>query len=116
MSHCKRLLCVLAVLFMACACSSKIDYVDHDDVEVLDVKAVEEEEFILLHISFKNSSSSDVNRSVYRVEWFDEDENLLEQTSWRPVIVKGGVTVRAIERSTVPGAKDYRVIISNDAS
>ena len=116
MLHCKRLLCVLAVLLLACACSSKIDYLDNKDVKLFDVKAVEEDDFLLLHLNFKNSSSSDVNNTVYRVEWFDEDGNFLEQTSWRPVIVKGGVTVRATERSTVPGAKDYRIQISNDAS
>lgn len=48
--------------------------------------------------------------------WFDENGAMIEQTSWRPVVVKGGAPVYVKERSTVPGAKEYTLLISNDAS
>ena len=49
------------------------------------------------------STGSAANRT-YRVEWLDESGRRLEQSSWRPLIVKVGETARFTERSTVPGA------------
>lgn len=110
-------LAILALVLAAglTACGSKVNYLDNKDVKV-EERHVKEDGRLVVYLSFKNSSSSDVNHSVYRVEWMDDDGNVLETTSWRPLIVKGGVTVRATERSTVPGVTDFQLQLSNDAS
>ncbi len=115
MRRIEKALMAAVVALLLCACGSKVHYLDNDDVEVTDVKEVEDGDHLVVHLQFKNQDTSAVNHSVYRVEWFDGDDHPLEATSWRPLILRGGVTAHATERCTKPGAKNYKIVITNDA-
>ena len=106
---------LLGCLLSACGRSTHV-YTDTKDVKVDSIKHVVDGDFLVVTAVLVNKDSGSVQHSVYRMQWFDADGNLLEQSSWRPVIVKGGVEVYVKERSTVPGAKEYTLVISNDAS
>ncbi len=110
-----KALLVLVLLSLPAGCGSKVHYLDTTDVEIVSVKERTEDGVVVLNISFQNENSSDVNHSVYRVEWYDEDGNTIESTSWRPLTMRGGATVQVTERSTVPDVDDYKILISNDA-
>lgn len=92
------------------------EYLDNKDVKVQDVKQSKDGDFIVVTAKLVNDDDDDVTNSVYRVIWFDGDEMPIEQSAWRPIIVKGKVPVYIKERSTVPGAKSFKIMISNDAS
>lgn len=91
-------------------------YTDTKDVKIDTISHVADGDFLILTAVLRNKDDDSIQHSVYRVQWFDEAGTLLEQSAWRPVIVKGGAPVYVKERSTVPGAKEYTLIISNDAS
>lgn len=91
-------------------------YTDNKDVKVDSISHTQDGDFLVINAVLVNSSKGDIQHSVYRVQWFDKDGALVEETAWRPVIVKGGAPVYIKERSTVPGAAEYTVLISNDAS
>lgn len=91
-------------------------YTDTKDVKIDSISHVIEGDFLVVTAVLINRDDDAIQHSVYRMQWFDEAGALLEQSAWRPVIVKGGAPVRLKERSTVPGAKEYTLIISNDAS
>ncbi len=91
-------------------------YTDTKDVKIDSINHVEDGDFLVVSAVLVNSDKDSIQHSVYRVLWFDKDGVMIEQTSWRPVIVKGGAPVYIKERSTVPGATEYTVLISNDAS
>lgn len=105
--------CCLA--FAGCGRSTHV-YTDTKDVKVDSISHVADGDFLVISAVLVNDNKSSVQHSVYRVLWFDKDGAMIEQTAWRPVIVKGGDTVYIKERSTVPGATEYTVLISNDAS
>ena len=107
------LCCCLA--FAGCGRETHV-YTDTKDVEVESISHVVDGDFLVLSAKLVNDDDDSIQHSVYRVLWFDKDGMMIEQTSWRPVIVKGGDPVYIKERSTVPGATEYTVIISNDAS
>ncbi|MDL2306975.1 YcfL family protein [Desulfovibrio sp. OttesenSCG-928-C06] len=114
------LLALMASLVMlagltGCGGRATHEYADNEDVEVESIQGRMEGDLMLVYAVLRNSSSDDVNDSVYRVEWYDADGFLLEQTSWRPVKVKGGAAMHVRERSTIPGAKEYTLVISNDS-
>ncbi|MDR2161859.1 MAG: YcfL family protein [Desulfovibrio sp.] len=109
-------LIVLCVLLLAgCGRSTHI-YADNKDVEVDSITHIQDGEFLVVSAVLVSSDNDDATHSVYRMLWFDADGLLLEQTSWRPVVVKGGAPVHIRERSTIPGAAEYTLLISNDAS
>lgn len=113
-----KLLVVLAVVclaFAGCGRSTHM-YTDSKDVKVDSVNHTVDGEFLVLSAVLVNKDKGSVQHSVYRVLWFDEDGAMIEQTAWRPVIVKGGEPKYIKERSTVPGATEYTILISNDAS
>lgn len=110
------LLPVLLLLALAACGRPTHVYTDTKDVKVDTVSHTADGDFLVVTAKLVNSSDSAVNNSVYRIQWFDADGNLLEQSSWRPVVVKGGAPVYVKERSTVPGAKEFTILISNDAS
>ena len=91
-------------------------YTDNKDVSVDAINHVADGDFLVITATLVNSDSDDIQHSVYRVLWFDKNGTMIEQTAWRPVVVKGGTPVYIKERSTVPGAMEYTVLISNDAS
>jgi uncharacterized protein YcfL len=91
-------------------------YTDTRDVEIESVSHLQDGEFMVLSAVLVSADKDDVTHSVYRVLWFDDEGMMIEQTSWRPVVVKGGAPVYIRERSTVPGAAEYTILISNDAS
>jgi uncharacterized protein YcfL len=106
-------LCVL--LFAGCGRSAYI-YTDTRDVEIDSITHTQDGEFLVVSAVLVSGDEDDVTHSVYRILWFDADGALIEQTSWRSVVVKGGAPVHIRERSTVPGAAEYTLLISNDAS
>ncbi|MDR1359556.1 MAG: YcfL family protein [Deltaproteobacteria bacterium] len=107
------LLCLL--LLAGCGRSTHI-YADNKDVEIESISHIQDGEFLVVSAVLVSGDSDAVTHSVYRMLWFDADGMMIEQTSWRPVVVKGGAPVQVKERSTVPGATEYTLIISNDAS
>lgn len=107
------LLLALTVLFLAAACGSKrVRYLDGKDVTLASAQETRQGGFLSLRLGFQGTSSG-VYHTVYRVDWLDEDGEVMESTSWRPVIVRGGLMVHATEQSTVPGARSYTVVLSN---
>ena len=111
-----RLILGLLILALAACGRPTHQYTDTKDVKIHDISHVTDGEFLIVTALLKNSSSSSITHTVYRVQWFDANGALLEQSSWRPVAVKGGNAIYIKERSTVPGAKEYTILISNDAS
>ena len=112
------LFALAAVCFLAlagCGRSTHI-YTDTKDVKVDSITHVADGDFLVISAVLVNDDDDEIQHSVYRVLWFDKDGVMIEQTAWRPVIVKGGAPVYIKERSTVPGATEYTVLISNDAS
>lgn len=107
---------VLSCLVLAAGCGRATHiYTDTEDVEVDTVSHVVEGDFLVLSAVLVNDDPDDIGHSVYRVLWFNKDGVMIEQTAWRPVVVKGGAPVYIKERSTVPGATEYTILISNDA-
>ena len=107
---------VLCCLFFAGCGRSTHVYTDTKDVKVDEISHVADGDFLVISAVLVNKDEDSIQHSVYRVLWFNKDGTMIEQTAWRPVIVKGGAPVYVKERSTVPGAKEYTLIISNDAS
>lgn len=118
MSHIKlltpALLLVLALFVTSCG-SKEYEYAGNKDVKIerIDKREIEDG-FYEISIVFRNSSRSDLNHPKYRVHWFDENGFLLEETSWRPLRIKGGAAVYARERSTRPGVINFKVVIFNE--
>ena len=111
------LLCLALLMLSLAACGrSSVEYADNKDVEIESIDHKADGDYLVVQAVLRNNDPDDVNRTVYRVEWYDENGFLLEKTGWRPVLVKGGAAVHVRERSTIPGAKDYTLVISNDAS
>lgn len=113
-----KLLAVLAVVclvFSGCGRSTYM-YTDTKDVKVDSVNHKVDGDFLVISAVLLNKDKGSFHLSVYRVLWFDKDGAMIEQTAWRPVIVKGGEPKYIKERSTVPGATEYTILISNDAS
>lgn len=91
-------------------------YTDTKAVKIDSISHIADGDFLVVSAVLVNNDNGKINHSVYRMLWFDENGAMIEQTSWRPVVVKGGAPVYVKERSTVPGAKEYTLLISNDAS
>lgn len=108
------LLC-LALFIVACGGRSQYEYLDTKDVRIESIQHFKEGDFLVVQAILRNDSSSAVENPVYRMEWYDGNDRLIEQSAWRPLIIKGNDTVHITERSTVPGAKEYTLAISNDA-
>lgn len=103
-------------LLTACGGNTRpeYEYADNKDVKIENIdKRDIEGGFMEISITFRNKSKKDLNYPKYRVHWFDASGFLLEQSSWRPLRIKGGAAMYARERSTKPGAKDFTVVISN---
>ncbi len=112
-----KILLVLFCLGLLASCGrSTHEYLDNEDVKIQSVKHAKDGEFLVVTAMLVNDDDDDIQHSVYRVLWFDADGVLLEQTAWRPVVVKGKAPVYIQERSTVPGAEEFSIVISNDAS
>ena len=108
---------LLAVFLLLAGCGRAThQYTDTKDVKIDTISHVEDGDFLVVTAVLVNKSSGAVQHSVYRMLWFDKDGVMIEQSSWRSVVVKGGAPVYIKERSTVPGAKEYTLLISNDAS
>lgn len=108
---------VLCLLFSISACSRPNHiYTDTKDVKIENISHREEGNFLVVSAVLVNKDKSSVQNSVYRVLWFDKNGELIEESAWRPIVIKGGTPVYVKERSTVPGATEYTVLISNDAS
>lgn len=105
-------LALTALLFLAACGGKRVQYLDNKDVEVASVQETRQGDFLHLRLAFQGDSSA-VRHTVYRVDWLDEDGQVLESTSWRPIIVRGGLLVHATEQSTIPGARSYSIILSN---
>ena len=117
MSHIKVFIAAALCLVFLAACSDarpEYEYAGNKDVQIekIDKRQIEGG-FMEISITFRNKSKSDVNYPKYRIHWFDESGFLIEQTSWRPLRVKGGAAMYARERSTKPGVKEFTVVISN---
>ncbi|CAK7063847.1 MAG: hypothetical protein DELT_01550 [Desulfovibrio sp.] len=91
-------------------------YTDTKAVKIDSISHVKDGNFLVVSAVLINNDDDEINHAVYRMLWFDENGAMIEQSSWRPVVVKGGMPVHVKMRSTVPGAKDYTLYISNDAS
>lgn len=110
-------LAVVFLLLLAAGCGkTTYQYTDTKDVLIDSISHVEDGDFLVVSAVLVNKDDDAVQHSVYRVLWFDANGAMIEQTAWRPVVVKGGAPVYVKERSTVPGAKEYTLLISNDAS
>ncbi|MDR2825698.1 MAG: DUF1425 domain-containing protein [Deltaproteobacteria bacterium] len=111
----KILLAALSLYLLGACSPVSVEYTDNKDVYV-DTKIYKQEgAFLIVYATLRNNDSDDVNNSVYRVEWYNDDGLLLEKTSWRPAQVKGGAAVHVRERSTIPGATKANIVLSNDA-
>jgi uncharacterized protein YcfL len=111
-----RLFLLALPLCLLSACSPvSVEYTDNKDVYVDEKLYKQEDGFLIVYATLRNDDDDDVNNSVYRVEWYNDDGFLLEKTGWRPAQVKGGAAVHVRERSTVPGATKANIVISNDA-
>jgi hypothetical protein len=103
-------------LYLFSACNPvNVEYTDNKDVYVDEKQYKQEGDFLVVYIKLRNNDADDVTNSVYRIEWYNDDDFLLEKTSWRPAQVKGGAAVHVRERSTIPGATKANIVISNDA-
>jgi uncharacterized protein YcfL len=109
------LLAALLLTLGACG-RPAVEYTDNKDVTIEDAKSRKAGDYLEVSGVLRNGDTDDVNRSVYRVEFYDKDGFLIEQTSWRPALVKGGGAIHIKERSTLPGAEEFTIVISNDAS
>lgn len=109
-------LALLCLLAGGCGGRPTHRYTDTKDVKIDTISHVVDGDFLVVTALLVNADDGAVRHSVYRMQWFDETGGLLEQSSWRPVIVKGDSPVYIKERSTMPGAKEYTLVISNDAS
>lgn len=116
MSRISLFAAVLCCLVLAGCGRSTHMYTDTKDVKIDSISHVADGEFLVVSAVLVNDDDDSIQHSVYRVLWFDKNGAMIEQTAWRPVIVKGGAPVYIKERSTVPGATEYTVLISNDAS
>ncbi|MCL1887116.1 MAG: DUF1425 domain-containing protein [Betaproteobacteria bacterium] len=116
MSRISILFFVLCLGFLVSCGRSTHEYLDNKDVKIKSIQHAKDGEFLVVTAVLVNNDGDSVQHSVYRMLWFDKDGALLEQSAWRPVIVKGKAPVYVKERSTIPGAKEYTLIISNDAS
>ena len=90
-------------------------YLDNKDVEIEKVESRMEGDHVVVYAELRNSSSGDVNNSVYRVVWFDADDFRLGETAWKPLQVKGGATMYVREVSTIPGTRRGILDLSNDS-
>lgn len=90
-------------------------YVDTEDVEIQSISHTVDGDFLVVSAVLENTDD-DIRHSVYRMQWFDASGAMIEQSAWRPLIVKGEEPVHITERSTVPGATEYTLILSNDES
>lgn len=107
-------LLVLAVFITSCG-SKEYEYAGNKDVKIESISKREMEDgFYEISIAFRNKSKSDLNYPKYRVHWFDQDGIMVEQTSWRPLRMKGGGSVYVRERSTKPDVKSFKVILFNE--
>lgn len=116
MSRIKILLVLFCLGLLASCGRTTHEYLDNEDVKIESIKHAKEGNFLVVSAKLVNDDDDDIQHSVYRILWFDENGILLEQSSWRPIVVKGGAPVYIKERSTVPGAEEFTIEISNDAS
>ena len=117
MSRINLLLVAATMTLMLVACGRPThEYTDTKDAKIESISHVADGNFLVVTARIVNKDNDEVTRSVYRMLWFDANGVLLEQSAWRPIIVKGGAPVYVKERSTVPGATEYTLLISNDAS
>lgn len=116
MSRIKILLVLFCLGLLASCGRTTHEYLDNEDVKIESIKHAKEGNFLVVSATLVNDDDDDIQHSVYRILWFDENGILLEQSSWRPIVVKGGAPVYIKERSTVPGAEEFTIEISNDAS
>lgn len=107
---------VFSCLVLAGCGRSTHVYTDTKAVKIDSISHAADGDFLVVSAVLVNNDGDTVNHSVYRMLWFDKNGAMIEQTAWRPVVVKGGAPVYVKERSTVPGAKEYTLLISNDAS
>lgn len=107
---------VFSCLVLAGCGRSTHVYTDSKAVKIDAISHVTDGDFLVVSAVLVNDDDDEINHAVYRMLWFDENGAMIEQSSWRPVVVKGGAPVYVKERSTVPGAKEYTLLISNDAS
>lgn len=113
------MLAALLCLGLLSACGKdarpEYEYADNKDVRIEKIEKREiDGGFMEISITFRNKNKKDLNHPKYRVHWFDSGGIMLEQTSWRPLRIKGGAAMYARERSTRPGAKEFTVVISNE--
>lgn len=107
----------LALFLLLAGCGRAThQYTDTKDVKIDSIGHMEDGAFLVVTAVLVNKSGGAVQHSVYRMLWFDENGTMIEQSAWRPVVVKGGAPIYIKERSTVPGAKEYTLLLSNDAS
>ncbi|MDL2266446.1 YcfL family protein [Desulfovibrio sp. OttesenSCG-928-G15] len=103
-----------AVLFSACG-NKHVSYLDNDDVEVLSTEMEEDGDFLIARITFQIDSGPHRQHSAYRIEWWDDDERVIETTPWKALTMRGELIEKVTVRSTVPGATFFKVFISNDS-
>jgi uncharacterized protein YcfL len=116
MSHIRVFLVLLCFGLLVSCGTSTHEYLDNEDVRIESISHVEDGAFLVVSAVLVNDDEDDIQHSVYRMLWFNGDGVLLEQSAWRPIITKGKAPMHVRERSTIPGAKEYTLIISNDAS
>ena len=112
----KMSLLLVFLLFVTACGRPQYEYLDNKDVRVESINQVQEGEFLIVNAVLRNADADEAIDSVYRIEWFGKEGNLIEKTSWRPLKVKGGASMPLRERSTIPGAVEFTLILSNDAS
>lgn len=119
MSHIKTLLLISLLSFgLLAGCAGSRPEYEYSGSKAVKIENIEkraiEGGFLEISITFRNRSSGNTNFTKYRVNWFDENGFLLEQTTWRPLRVQGGAAMYARERTTKPGVKDFTVVIATE--
>lgn len=112
----KLALCLAICLLVAACGRPEYEYADTKDVVIEDVSSRNiQGDFMEISFTLRSKSNDERRTSYYRVHWFDKDGFMVEQTSWRPVSLRGRAPVTQRERSTKPGIKDFTIVISNKA-
>ena len=114
-SFARTLIFFLALLFLTACGSKQVQYLDSKEVTVTYLQEMRKGDYLVLRLGFQGDSSS-VYHSIYRVDWLDKDGQVVDSTSWRPIIVRGGLMVHATEQAMIPGVISYTVIVSNRSS
>lgn len=112
----KLVFCLTACLLVAACGRPEYEYADSKDVVIEEVNSRSMSgDFLEVSFTLRSKTKDERRTSYYRIHWFDKDGIMIDQTSWRPVSLRGRAPVPVRERSTKTGVKDFTIVLSNKA-